>query len=507
MNKNHDSRGQQVRPGGNKSLLTARDVQAYAPVSRTTAVQLIKQAGGGKDARGQWVVDARKFMALYNNPCRNSVARGGDIMKTDKIVDAIRKFAAGGKKADFFIQKRPGKKNWELRIHGGGRSIIISLRTPDKKIAKEIEATLHSRLQQAIKEGLIPRLTDEYLDEWLALKEKRIATSSYVRYANVVRKVRPFLPQEMCEVTSIHLEIYLDSLIKLGCQVRTYLFEFNVLNQAFKKAQRLGYISENPLDSFDKPKKPPTDVEPYTDEQLNAIFSEFARRAEQGHRKQSVEAWRVYLELFHCMNYTGMRMCDAISLQWECVDLNSSKIKLKQIKTGKDVHIRIPTEFKERLLNLAKGMKKLKGFVYTNTNCSPIQDSNLDSAIRNVMKACGFTKKSPIHSFRHTVAVRLLSAGMPIHEVANQLGDTVDTVVRNYIKPNAPAQDAVDAAYKGKRSHKGHTDSLKTVVSAQSMPTNVVPLDPQKSPQQKYFRKISLKSSEPLKWWYGESGI
>lgn len=44
-------------------------------------------------------------------------------------------------------------------------------------------------------------------------------------------------------------------------------------------------------------------------------------------------------------------------------------------------------------------------------------------------------------------AVRLLSAGVPIHEVANQLGDTVETVVRNYVQPTAPGQSLIDAAY------------------------------------------------------------
>ena len=43
--------------------------------------------------------------------------------------------------------------------------------------------------------------------------------------------------------------------------------------------------------------------------------------------------------------------------------------------------------------------------------------------------------------------MRLLEGGVPVHQVANQLGDTVETIVRSYVKPAIPTQDSVDAAY------------------------------------------------------------
>ena len=103
------------------------------------------------------------------------------------------------------------------------------------------------------------------------------------------------------------------------------------------------------------------------------------------------------------------------------------------------------------------GRGALKGLIYTNTNGSPVEYQHLDRAIRIVLKTVGLKKKSPIHSFRHTVAMRLLAAGMPVNEVANQLGDTVETVVRNYIKPVVPTRDAVDAAF-GFGSSTGHVN-------------------------------------------------
>ena len=62
-------------------------------------------------------------------------------------------------------------------------------------------------------------------------------------------------------------------------------------------------------------------------------------------------------------------------------------------------------ELRQRLI--AEGCKP-EGLVYRNTNGSPVEYQHLDRAIRIILKSCGIQKKSPIHSFRHTVAMRLL---------------------------------------------------------------------------------------------------
>jgi len=153
-----------------------------------------------------------------------------------------------------------------------------------------------------------------------------------------------------------------------------------------------------------------------------------------------------------------------------------------QTKTRKDIHIRIPTEYKERLMRLAD--KKLSegqslcGVVYLNTEGNAVTYTRMDSAIRSVLMDCGIKKKSPLHAFRHTVAMRLLAA-MPVNVVANQLGDTVETVVRNYIKPILPEQSQIDLAYDAGSGKGQEVLSDMTVLMGAQSRTDL-PLNPQK---------------------------
>lgn len=158
-----------------------------------------------------------------------------------------------------------------------------------------------------------------------------------------------------------------------------------------------------------------------------------------------MEAWDTYRELIYCLNFTGLRVGDALSLRWENVNLRFSTIRLTQIKPGKEVIIRIPSVYRERLEKLAalKGVNP-SGYVHTNSSGHKITYPRMYVAIRSVLKSCGIVKKSPLHSFRHIVGMRMLGAGIPVHVTANQLGDTVETVVRNYIKPELPSLADID---------------------------------------------------------------
>ncbi|MFA6448969.1 MAG: site-specific integrase [bacterium] len=260
----------------------------------------------------------------------------------------------------------------------------------------------------------------------------------------------------------------------------------------FDKARVLGYAKDNPVEDVSRVKVPASNITPYTDDDVSLIFNELERREREGRDDRSTVAWGVYKELFYCMFYTGMRVSDAIKLSWEHVgDLKFATINIRQTKTSKYAQIRIPTAFVERLHSLQKrkqlqGHATIKGLIYVNTNGSPVEYQHLDRAIRIVLKSIGLNKKSPIHSFRHTVAKRLLDAKMPVHEVANQLGDTVETIVRNYVRPTVPSRALVDAAFEvGSRT--GHANMQETVVLEVVRETTETPHESQKTLMAKGF--------------------
>lgn len=387
-------------------------------------------------------------------------------MDIDRIMDVVREVAPAGSKVSISIRPpRKPKPNWEMRIIGPDkRDRVVSLLTPDKKRAKAIEAEVRTRFDRLAIEGIVPKATSDYISEWLEMKEKELRIRSYCKYRQVLEKVKPFLAAEVHRITRQHIERYRDWLVREEYKPKSINEELTILRQLFDKAKLLGYAKENPVEHVKRMKVPPSDVEPYTDEEIDAIFEELDRRVREGSIKRCREAWGVYMEIFFALFYTGLRVSDAIMLSWENVgDLKFATINIPhQVKTHKPVQIRIPTDYVERLRALQQkhrldGRGTLKGPIYTNTKGSSVEYQHLDSAIRIVLKAIGLKKKSPIHSFRHTVARRLLDAGMPVHEVANQLGDTVETIVRNYVKPAVPTRAAVDAAF-GVGSRTGHVN-------------------------------------------------
>ncbi|MFA6450693.1 MAG: site-specific integrase [bacterium] len=320
------------------------------------------------------------------------------------------------------------------------------MKTQDKKIAAVYVDEVKARLREQALSGVTPIRTADLIDEWLMFKEKSVRSSSYCRYRAVTDKAAPFLPEQAHMTTAANIERYKIWLMKEKYHPTSIIYELQVLRDLFRFATRLEYVRSNPAESVEYPKKPISEITHYTTDELEVIFAECERRTLEGREKQRLEAWEAYAEVFHCLNYTGMRISDVLALQWDSVNLAFGTITLNQEKTGRTVYIRIPTAYKERLIRLAE-THGATGYVYTNMAGNPILYAHIDRAVRKVLKSCGMIKKSPIHSFRHTTAQRLLSAGVSVDAVAGQLGDTVETVVRTYVRPTTASQDAIDKAY------------------------------------------------------------
>lgn len=73
---------------------------------------------------------------------------------------------------------------------------------------------------------------------------------------------------------------------------------------------------------------------------------------------------------------------------------------------------------------IAGGNPRPMGLVFTNTAGNRIKHRHMDAAIRRVLKAIGIEKRSPLHSFRHTMAMRLIDRGVsPRKVLINQMGE------------------------------------------------------------------------------------
>jgi len=449
------------KANGSEARLYAKDIQVKEGVERNKAIDIIIAFGGEKDIAGKWYVLEKDYKLRYTSPGKRFVGKGGKMVHVnlDKVLDKIREYF-GNEQASFKLVKRDDRQNWCLRLNGASVKkvdTVISLGTKEKALAKEIESEIRARFRQTAIDGIVPIKTESFMYDWLGKQENVLAITTYKRYRAVLDKVVKVLPEEIHLTKSIHIEEYKEQLQCEGYRPASVILELDVLKRIFEKAEKKNHIKKNPVLGVKKPKREKPKVEQYTEEELGLIFEELERRTKSGLRDQCPKAWAVYNEIFHCMNNSGLRVSDAKSLMWEYVDLDESMILVpEQKKTGKPAVIRIPTEYKQRLEKWSKG-KMRKGLVFPNTEGNEVLYCRMDSAIRLVLKSCGITKKSPNHSFRHTVAMRLVRA-IPIHEVAYQLGDSIETVIEYYVKPQIPTLESIDKAFQNGNGKKKNSD-------------------------------------------------
>lgn len=145
----------------------------------------------------------------------------------------------------------------------------------------------------------------------------------------------------------------------------------------------------------------------------------------------------MYYVMFMVARYTGARYGEIIGITWNDIYLDKAIISInKQWSiTGNGLHGFSPLKSNNgyrdvpippRLIDI------LKAYKTTSTTDRLFPTKNAKSSRANYILKLYVPNKS-IHAFRHTYATTLLSNNVDIKTVASLLGDTVDTVIKNYI--------------------------------------------------------------------------
>jgi site-specific recombinase XerD len=205
------------------------------------------------------------------------------------------------------------------------------------------------------------------------------------------------------------------------------------LKRFFSWCVENGWIKESPAKPLKSPKVGETDVVPFSEEEIEKILK--ACDSYSGPNRARL------VVLTKLMLTTGLAIGDASMLSKSRVVKNGSGwyVELRRAKTGTAVSCPIP-------LDLGKAFHAFKGETPFWTG-----KSNLDHLTKNWRKIYGRIFKTAgidghPHQFRHTVAKRLLMAGLPVSHVATLLGNTEDIVRKHYSKWIPERQTAFDNA-------------------------------------------------------------
>jgi integrase len=163
--------------------------------------------------------------------------------------------------------------------------------------------------------------------------------------------------------------------------------------------------------------------------------------------------------LFFVMARTGIRLGEALALEWDQVDLHEREIWIRQTLArgrAKDLESRLspPKSNRERRVDLglvacqllethrreaqeaalAHGSSSLPRFVFNRAG-APLSSNMVRSVFDRILPAAKLPEHFTPHALRHTYAVHLLQRNTPITYVKDQLGHasisvTVDTYGR-----------------------------------------------------------------------------
>lgn len=212
---------------------------------------------------------------------------------------------------------------------------------------------------------------------------------------------------------------------------------------AFAVAQKM--LVEKPISMAreSKPgKNPKNGARAFTGDELTAI-----RKAAvyKNSRKQTIDDTHALLLL----RWTGLRVSDAVRLQWKHVHFgrgNNGEIEILTQKRQKWAIIPLSTELRENLESLRSERKaSSEDHVLINPETgSPFASrAKLGCRIIELCNRAGV--KGSAHCFRDTFACDSLTRGIGVFEVAKMLADTVETIEESYAQFVPAHRDVVQS--------------------------------------------------------------
>ena len=224
---------------------------------------------------------------------------------------------------------------WE-RAGGMGRQRILT-----EAVSREIIGGI---LKRTTDEELRADTVREFCGRWLKGKELAKHEGTSIRYAGTVDKFLTFLAKKadspLSAISPSDCERFNDHLIAKKLAPATRIVEIKTVRTMFNAALRQGIITTNPALAVQLPERFKQVVRmQFTPAQVQ-ILLDAAKDPE----------WRTVALLAY---YGGLRLSDAVSLDWECVKFSEGKLVLDVKKTGQEITLPMHPTLEAHLQTLA----------------------------------------------------------------------------------------------------------------------------------------------------------
>ena len=344
------------------------------------------------------------------------------------------------------IRKKTVTKNgkqytyWEARYSAGrdpgtGKQIQRSISGKTQKEVSQKLKSITSSLDDGTYVAPCKLTVGQWLDIWTSEYLSSVKPRTADLYKGVVNaRIKPGIGALKLDALTPHvIQTYCNDLSREGLAPKTVKNIHGILHKTLQQAVINGYIKNNPADSTVLPRVNRRDIKPLDEEQISVFLKTI-----QGHE---------YCDLFTVTLFTGMREGEALGLLWDCVDFETSTIKvdkqLQLIRGSRGQYQIVPTKnSKSRTITLAPSVVKIlrnvkhkqlenkmlygaawenSGFVFTNELGHHLFASTVYKSFKRVMEEIG-SPETRFHDLRHSYAVASIRSGDDIKTVQDNLG-------------------------------------------------------------------------------------
>ena len=353
-------------------------------------------------------------------------------------------------------QKTKGTKNpwWVFISHNGNRE---SKKIGDKKAADVVASKLRAKIKLgefSFGDKEQKKTFKDYAEVWLKTTVpatcKPSTESDYkALLENHIKSV--FYDEPVIKINRLEIKNFLMEKAKEGYASSTVTHMRNVISGILNLAVDDEIIAINPAHKLGKNvirRSPQKNIEPLTKEELSTLLEAFKKY------------FPVHYPLALTLARTGMRLGEAIALQWGDIDFSGrfihvqrgmSRGKIETPKNGKTRRVDMSQQLTDTLLNLKQSRKiepidRTNGWIFTSVAGTPVDTSHWRSRVFCLALEKAGLRKIRIHDLRHTYASLLLQAGESLAYIRDQLGHhsikvTVD--IYGHLAPEGN-KDAVD---------------------------------------------------------------
>ena len=226
-------------------------------------------------------------------------------------------------------------------------------------------------------------------------------------------------PLEWGVVSKRLIRRYLSSLHEAKAATTTILRRLSCLKSFYKYAMREKYVSENPLEEIDSPKKGKKLPRSITYEQVELLFKQPDLSTYTGLRDRCI------IELFYS---SALRLSELVFLRRRDFD---SKNQILNVfgKGKKQRQVPITKTASDWILSYLNhpergALEKTKEKIFLNRWGHGLSARSVDRKFSLYLKSSGLSEKITPHTIRHTIATHWLEKGMDLKTIQLLLGHT-----------------------------------------------------------------------------------